>query len=147
MSDSSKKPTFHGGFEENVCSILITRSSCAFTGTSGLEKVHDQFKNKLHEKKSWASNATAKTDQAVFLCLVHNLMVCYQATLARVGVRNTAGEKRRKKVLTDCAAKVEKARRQTLLIVSGFQRFTQHTVKFILKTEVEWRGIAQNLQN
>ncbi len=110
---------------------MITRSSCAFTGTSGLEKVHDQFKNKLHEKKSWASNATAKTDQAVFLCLVHNLMVCYQATLARVGLRNTAGEKRRKKVLTDCTAKVEKARRQTLLIVSGFQRFTQHTVKFI----------------
>ena len=96
-----------------------------------LEKVYDQFKSKFHGKKSWASSVTAKTAQAVFLCLVHNLMVCYEATLAKAGLRNTAEEKRRKKVLTDRTAKVEKAGRQMPLISSGFQRLTRRTVKFI----------------
>lgn len=96
-----------------------------------LEKVFDQFKNKFHKKKSWASNVTAKTAQAVFLCLVHNLMVCYEATLAKAGIRNTAEEKRRKKVLTERTAKVEKTGRKMPLIISGFQRLTQRTVKFI----------------
>jgi hypothetical protein len=96
-----------------------------------LEKVYDQFKNKFHEKKSWASSVTAKSAQAVFLCLVHNLMVCYEATLAAAGLRNTAEEKRRKKVLTDRTARVEKTGRKMPFIISGFQRLTQRTVKFI----------------
>jgi hypothetical protein len=96
-----------------------------------LEKVYDQFKNKFHEKKSWASNVTAKAAQAVFLCLVHNLMVCYEATLAAAGLRNTAEEKRRKKVLTERTARVKKAGRKMPFIITGFQRLTQRTVKFI----------------
>ena len=96
-----------------------------------LEKVYDQFKNKFHEKKSWASSVTAKAAQAVFLCLVHNLMVCYEATLAEAGVTNTAEENRRKKVLTKRTEKVEAAGRKMPFIISGFQRLTQRTVKFI----------------
>ena len=96
-----------------------------------LEKVYDQFKNKFHEKKSWASSVTAKSAQAVFLCLVHNLMVCYEATLAKAGIQNIAEEKRREKILTERTAKVEKTGRQMPLIISGFQRLTQRTVKFI----------------
>ena len=96
-----------------------------------LEKVYDQFKNKFQEKKSWASSVTAKSAQAVFLCLVHNLMVCYEATLAAAGLHNTAEEKRRKKVLTDRTARVEKTGRKMPFIISGFQRLTQRTVKFI----------------
>ena len=82
----------------------------------------DQFKNKFHEKKSSASNVTAKTAQAVFLCLVHNLMVCYKATLAKAGIRNIAEEKRPKKILTVCIAKVEKTGRKQFLsslVLSG----------------------------
>ena len=60
------------------------------------------------QKKSWASSITAKSTQAVFLCLVHNLMVCYEATLAKTGLCNTAEEERRQKVLTSRTAKVEK---------------------------------------
>lgn len=96
-----------------------------------LEKVYDQFKNKLHEKKSWASNPTAKAAQAVFLCLLHNLMVCYEAELAKAGIVNVAEEKRRKKVLTKRTARVEKAGRKMPLIIAGIQRLTQRTVKFI----------------
>lgn len=40
-----------------------------------IEKTYDTFKNKLEEKKAWASSDVAKTMQAQFLCLAHNLMV------------------------------------------------------------------------
>jgi hypothetical protein len=49
-------------------------------------------------------------------------MVCYEATLAAAGLRNTAEEKRRKKVLTDRTARVEKTGRKMPCIISGFQR-------------------------
>jgi len=39
-----------------------------------IEKVFDAFKNKFGETKSWASSATAKTNQARLICLTHNLM-------------------------------------------------------------------------
>ena len=41
-----------------------------------IEKVYDQFKNKLHEKKAWANSATAKCMQTEFLCLAHNPWCC-----------------------------------------------------------------------
>lgn len=38
-----------------------------------VEKQFDVFKNKLEEKKAWASSKTAKTMQAEFICLANNL--------------------------------------------------------------------------
>jgi uncharacterized protein YdeI (YjbR/CyaY-like superfamily) len=96
-----------------------------------LEKVYDQFKNKLNEKKSWASSVTAKAAQAVFLCLLHNLMVLFEAGLADSGITNQAEEKRRQKVLTERTERVEKTGRKMPLIIAGFQRLTQRTLKFI----------------
>ena len=81
------------------------------------------------QRKSWASSVTAKSAQAVFLCLVHNLMVCYEATLAKAGIQNIAEEKRREKILTERTAKVEKTGRQMPLIISGFQRLCWNTGK------------------
>ena len=52
-----------------------------------LEKFYDQFKNKLNEKKSWASSVTAKAARADFLCLLHNLMVLFEAGLAETEAR------------------------------------------------------------
>ena len=96
-----------------------------------LEKVYDQFKNKLNEKKSWASNVTAKAAQAVFLCLLDNLMVLFEAALAETGITNQAEEKRREKVLTERTQRVGKTDRNMPFIIAGFQRLTQRTVKFI----------------
>lgn len=39
-----------------------------------IEKVFDDFKNKLGEIKSWASSATAKTNHALLFCLTHDLL-------------------------------------------------------------------------
>ncbi len=40
-----------------------------------IEKIFDQVKNKLAEKKAWATSFTAKNMQAQFICLAHNLML------------------------------------------------------------------------
>lgn len=39
-----------------------------------IEKSFDSFKNKYHEKKSWASSNNAKNSNALFLCLTFNLL-------------------------------------------------------------------------
>ena len=96
-----------------------------------LEKVYDQFKNKLNEKKSWASSVTAKAAQAGFLCLLHNLMLLFEAGLAETGLTNAAEEKRREKALAKRTQRVEKAGRKMPFIITSFQRLTQRTVKFI----------------
>jgi hypothetical protein len=38
-----------------------------------IEKIFDQVKNKLVEKKAWATSDTAKNMQAQFICIAHNL--------------------------------------------------------------------------
>ncbi|MEZ5329940.1 MAG: transposase [Verrucomicrobiales bacterium] len=46
-----------------------------------IEKVFDEIKNKLHEKKAWATTATAKSMQAQFICLTHNLITLLEARM------------------------------------------------------------------
>ena len=84
----------------------------------------------LNEKKSWASNVTAKAAQAVSLCLLHNLMVLFEAALAETGITNQAEEKRREKVLTERTQRVEKTDLNMPFIIAGFQRLTRRTIKF-----------------
>lgn len=43
-----------------------------------IEKVFDQVKNKLNEKKAWATSDIAKEMQAQFVCLAHNLMHLFE---------------------------------------------------------------------
>ena len=39
-----------------------------------IEKVFDTFKNSFNEKKAWTKNKTGKVQQAVLMCLAHNLL-------------------------------------------------------------------------
>src|SRR5690606_33764328 len=56
-----------------------------------IEKVFDEFKNKLCETKAWASSPTAKTQQARLLCMTHNLMTLMEEEIRkRSGVVNEA---------------------------------------------------------
>lgn len=96
-----------------------------------IEKSFDEVKNKLGEKKAWATSATAKSMQAQFICLSHNLLQFIEHELALAGIRNVAEEKRRSKRLEK--AKATAASRNTVLpqgvILS--QKITQHSVKLI----------------
>ena len=96
------------------------------------QKVYDEFKNKFFEKKAWASSATAKCMQAVFLCLGHNLMVLYERELHQDhGITNEAEDRRRAKRLTEEKETVTKAGRVLAPLREAFQRCTRRTVKFI----------------
>jgi len=97
-----------------------------------IEKVYDEVKNKFHEQKAWASSPTAKSMQAHFVCLTHNLMVLQEHRLStEEGITNTCEIKRK-------ARRLEKARRLLAaknevlpVLQEAFQRLTQRSVKYI----------------
>jgi hypothetical protein len=98
-----------------------------------VEKVFDEFKNKLGEIKSWASTANAKTCQARLLCLTHNLMTLMEEQIFReAGIRNEAKTKRKAQTLIhrDQGSKSKGCGGLTDL-QKAIQRLTQRTVKFI----------------
>jgi hypothetical protein len=48
-----------------------------------IEKTYDTFKNKMNEQKAWANSTNAKTMQAQFLCLAHNLMALLESSITQ----------------------------------------------------------------
>ena len=106
-----------------------------------------QFKNKLGETKSWASSATAKTNQARLICLTHNLMTLMEEMIReRTGVFNRA-EMKRKNEIRENRIDAQKKRAGTDVIPHinhAAERLTQRTVKFIrwlknhLSLDREW---------
>lgn len=108
-----------------------------------IEKVFDEFKNKLGERQAWGSSREARTTQALFLTLTHNLLEIYHAQLAREHAVVPAAEDRRR------AQRAEKlqhdardAGRSLSPLLTAARLATQHSVKFI-----RWlaTSLAQNL--
>ena len=97
-----------------------------------IERLFDETKNKLGERQAWASTATAKKAQGLFLCMAHNLMVHFENKLAaEEGITNTHENKRR---ATRLAKKIEVAKtanREVPPMWKAPQAPTQRCVKFI----------------
>lgn len=97
-----------------------------------IEKAFDDFKNKLGELKAWASSSTAKTMQAHFLCITHNLMVLHeQELLEEHQLTNTAENLRRAKRLEQEMTEASKRGKQLPTLYLLLTRATQISVKFI----------------
>ena len=97
-----------------------------------IEKVFDCLKNKLNEKKSWATSQTAKAAQAEFLCLTHNLIRRLEQQLAhQEGVVNQPDRKRRQDRLARQKALTEKAGRLWPSTWETLQKPVQYSVKLI----------------
>ena len=96
-----------------------------------IEKSFDEVKNKLGEKKAWATSATAKSMQAQFICLSVNLLQLIEHELGREGIHNDPEEKRRAQRLDQ--AKAQAASQNTVLpkALIMLQQITQHSVKLI----------------
>jgi hypothetical protein len=108
-------------------------SAVIFKSRWDIEKVFDEFKNKLGEIKSWASTPNAKTCQARLLCLTHNLLTLMEERIFREqGVRNEAETKRKSKTLLkrDRDSKAQ-GRGGLTVLQKAIQRLTQRTVKLI----------------
>jgi hypothetical protein len=96
-----------------------------------IEKIFDQVKNKLVEKKAWATSINAKNMQAQFICIAHNLLLQLEKLLQKNGVEDHNENKRRSqrldKSLSTCATDESK--------LPGFfktaKRPTERSVKFI----------------
>ena len=97
-----------------------------------IERLFDETKTKLGEHKAWASSATAKKAQALFLCMAHNLMVHLEGRVAtEEGVRNEVEAKRREKRMQGKIKAAKEADREVPSMWEQPQRPTQRCVKFI----------------
>jgi len=103
-----------------------------------IEKVFDETKTKLAEKKSWATTPTAKAMQAHFVAMVHNLLLLLQDWQREQGVENTAERARREKRQAAQETDLQKTGRTLPLIYTVLQRFTQATFKLIRWLRVHW---------
>jgi len=103
-----------------------------------IEKVFDETKTKLQEKKSWATSVTAKEMQAHFVALVHNLLLLVQDQHEQQGVVNTAEIERKEKRLEQQEKALREKGRSLPLIYKTLQRFTQATFKLIRWRRVHW---------
>ena len=96
------------------------------------EKVFDEIKNKLGQKKAWGTSLVAKEAQALLIAITHNLLLSYEQDLERrFEVTNTAEDQRRHQRIQ--SAKREGARMEwpvSSLVVQA-RRATQRSVKFI----------------
>lgn len=103
-----------------------------------IEKVFDETKTKLAEKKSWATSVTAKEMQAHFVALAHNLLLLVQDRHEQQGVTNTAETQRKAKRLEQQEQALTEQGRSLPLIYQTLQRFTQATFKLIRWLRVHW---------
>ena len=103
-----------------------------------IEKVFDETKTKLQEKKSWATTTTAKEMQSHFVAIVHNLLLLLQDWHQQQGVENTAEIQRRQKRLDQQGSDLEKTGQTLPLVYRILQRFTQATFKLIRWLRAHW---------
>ena len=96
------------------------------------EKVFDEIKNKLGEKKAWATSLTAKEAQAQLIASTHNLLLLYEQKLAaQHGVVNQAEDQRRAQRSEKAAQKCAQAGQPLSALVLGARKATQRSLKFV----------------
>ena len=97
-----------------------------------VEKVFDQIKNKLGEKKAWGTSLTAKATQGQLVALTHNLLLMYETRLEREhGVNNDAEDQRWQERHQEMKAAARRAGSPLTTLRTGLRRATQRSVKFI----------------
>ncbi len=97
-----------------------------------IEKVFDCLKNKLNEKKSWAASQTAKSAQAQFLCLTHNLIRRMEHKLAvQEAVVNQPDIQRHQKRLAEQKALTGNAGRSWPSTWETLLKPVQYSVKLV----------------
>lgn len=96
------------------------------------EKVFDEVKNKLGQKKAWGTTLVAKEAQALLIAITHNLLLRYEQDLEnRHEIRNTAEDERRSKRIDSAEQACAKTAWPLSSLVLTARRATQRSVKFI----------------
>ncbi len=98
----------------------------------GIEKVFDEKKNKLGQKKAWGKRDTTTSLQALFNTLNHNLLVMLENNLeTEEGITDEKVRKKRAKRLAIDSQKAQLAGRKPNSLVKGITRATQRSLQFI----------------
>ena len=118
-----------------------------------VEKVFDEKKNKLGERKCWATTDTARCQQAHFLCLAHNLLVLLERQLEREeGITDKKVQVRRQKRIEEMEEKVRASGHTPNPMVVKCTRITQRSLQYIrwvrnaLDTASPWLHAVKSLR-
>lgn len=96
------------------------------------EKVFDEIKNKLNEKKAWATSLVAKEAQAQLIAITHNLLLIYEQKLeSEHGVVNVAEDQRRAQRVKAALKACQAAGNPIATLVVQARRATQRSLKFV----------------
>lgn len=88
-----------------------------------IEKIFDEFKNKLHEKKAWATSNEAKCQQAVLMCITHNLLTIFERMIEEEeGLIDKKVIKRRENRKAEEKKKIIAEDAQLLNLIERFKR-------------------------
>ena len=117
-----------------------------------IEKIFDEVKNKLAEKKAWATSDTAKEMQAQFVCIAHNLMLILEGCIEKEGIVNHIENNRRSTRLKEVLTNTKTGKKKLPDFLTQPKRATQRSVKFIrwlrnhLFMDTSWREALGPLQ-
>ncbi|MDH5468936.1 MAG: transposase [Candidatus Aminicenantes bacterium] len=118
-----------------------------------IEKVFDQFKNKLMENRAWAKSPNAKCAQAKFMALTHNLTLLLERKIElEEGISDTKIEKKRKQRIEADRKTIQKAGRKENPLVTQPYKAVQRSFQFIrwlrnsLLVETSWRQAIIDLR-
>ena len=117
-----------------------------------IEKVFDEIKNKLVEKKAWATSEIAKEMQAQFVCMAYNLILLLEGCIEKEGIVNKAEDNRRAKRLEKVITSKRLNYRKLPIFLVEPKKATQRSVKFIrwlrnhLFMNTSWREALAPLQ-
>ena len=97
-----------------------------------IEKVFDEIKNKLIERKAWANSIQAKKQQAAFICITHNLMLIVECNLEiQENISNQKAQQKQKKRLSKETKKAISAGRKMNPLVLEHIRPSQCSCQFV----------------
>ena len=118
-----------------------------------IEKRFDEVKNKLEEKKSWATSYAAKCQHAKFIALTQNLLLLFEHKLERdEGITDEKVIRKRQARLEADVATATEAKRKMSTMLTATKRATQRSVQFLrwLRSELSlptpWRQALDELR-
>lgn len=117
-----------------------------------IEKAFDQIKNKLLEQKAWAKDPIAKSAQATFICLAHNLLLLLEDALREEGIAWTRDQKRRQERLEQTLKNRQIQRDDVSQMILTIQRVTQTPLALLrwlrafLFTDAPWWAAIDRLR-
>ncbi|RMD63493.1 MAG: hypothetical protein D6824_05240 [Planctomycetota bacterium] len=118
-----------------------------------IEKTFDEKKNKLGVKKAWATTEVARRQQALFACMVHNLLLMLERKLQREEhIRDEKLLAKQQRRLHDLERVIHEAGRTPNPLVHSCTRITQRSLQFIrwvrnsLRAHTPWNRAVEELR-